>query len=484
MNLDKSVNGLNYEMVVGLEVHTELSTATKIFCGCTTEFGGEPNTHCCPVCLGLPGSLPKVNKKVVEYAVKAGIATNCSITAVSSMARKNYFYPDCPKDYQITQDKYPICRDGYIEIETQNGIKKIGIERIHIEEDAGKMLHFGDGSLVDYNRTGVPLIEIVSKPDVRSAEEARLYLEKLKSILQYIEVSDCKMEEGSLRCDANISLRPEGSNEFGTKTEIKNMNSFKALEKALEYERIRQLEVLKSGDRVHQETRRWDDQKGITAIMRSKEQAHDYRYFPEPDLVTIKLDEAWIEDIKAHLPELPHHKMERFQSQYSLPEYDAGVLTSSKRMADFFEDCVKAYGDPKAVSNWVMGEMMRLMKENEIEIDSIKFTPCDLGELLKLISKGTISGTIAKKVFGEMFSTGKKPGLIVEEQGLVQNSDVDFISEIVKKVLSSNPQSVADFKNGKQRAMGFLVGQVMKESKGKANPGIVNQVLREEIQKL
>lgn len=482
MNANKG--NIEYETIIGLEVHAELSTATKIYCGCSTEFGGEPNTHCCPICLGLPGSLPKLNKKVVEYAVKAGISTNCSINKISSMARKNYFYPDCPKDYQITQDEYPLCHDGYIEIETSKGIKKIGLERIHIEEDAGKMIHSGADSLVDYNRAGVPLIEIVSKPDMRSAKEARLYLEKLKNILQYIEVSDCKMEEGSLRCDANISLRKKGAQEFGTKTEIKNMNSFKALEKALEYEKNRQLELLKKGERIHQETRRWDDQRGITAMMRSKEQAHDYRYFPEPDMVTINLDDHFIEDMRKSLPELPHDRMERFIREYSLPEYDAGVLTASRKVADFYEKCVKKYNDPKTVSNWVMGEMLRLMNENGIDIDSIKFTADNLVELLNLIAKGTISGTIAKKVFTEMFSTGKAPGAIVKDTGLVQNNDTDFIREIVLKVLSENTQSVTDFKNGKNRALGFLVGQVMKQSKGKANPGIVNQILAEEMQKL
>lgn len=475
---------MNYQTIIGLEVHAELSTATKIYCGCTTEFGGEPNTHCCPVCLGLPGSLPKVNKKVVEYAIKAGLAMNCSITRISSMARKNYFYPDCPKDYQITQDEYPLCTEGFIEIETSNGIKRIGIERIHIEEDAGKMLHSAEGSLVDYNRAGVPLIEIVSKPDMRSPEEARLYLEKLKSILQYIGVSDCRMEEGSLRCDANISLKPEGQEKFGTKTEIKNMNSFKALEKALQYEANRQLEILNEGGVIHQETRRWDDQKGITSIMRSKEQAHDYRYFPEPDLVTMNISSEWIEEIRSKLPELPDKKRQRFISSYGIPEYDAGVLTSSIKLADFFEDCVKSGGDAKAVSNWIMGEMLRLMKDREIEIDDIKFKPSDLSELLMLINRGTISGTIAKKVFAEMFDTGRSPQKIVEEKGLVQNSDTDFIRDIVTKVLSDNPKSVTDFKNGKDRVIGFLVGQVMKASKGKANPGVVNQIIREELQKL
>lgn len=472
---------MNYETVIGLEVHAELSTVTKIFCGCTTEFGGEANTHCCPVCLGLPGSLPKINIKVVEFAIKAGLATNCSLTPISNMARKNYFYPDCPKDYQITQHDRPLCADGYIEIETSGGVKRIGIERIHIEEDAGKLIHIEDGSLVDYNRTGVPLIEIVSKPDIRTPEEASLYLGKLKSILRYIEVSDCKMEEGSLRCDGNISLRCEGEERLGTKTEIKNMNSFKALEKALEYERERQMMLLEKGERVHQETLRWDDQRGITVLMRSKEQAHDYRYFPEPDLVLLNVSKEWIDIIESSLPELPDDKRNRFIKQYNLPEYDADIITSSKELAYFFEECVKAYNDAKLMSNWIMGEMMRLMKENELEIVDVRIKPQDMGELMSLIAKGTISGTIAKKVFAEMFSTGKSPVKIVEEGGLVQNSDTDYIRDVVIKILSDNPQSVVDFKNGKDRAIGFLVGQVMKASKGKANPGIVNQILKEEL---
>jgi aspartyl/glutamyl-tRNA(Asn/Gln) amidotransferase, B subunit len=474
---------MNYETVIGLEVHAELSTKTKIYCGCTTEFGGDVNTHCCPVCLGLPGSLPKLNKKVVEYAIKAGLATNCSITRESFMARKNYFYPDCPKDYQITQHELPLCADGYIEIETKEGPKKIRIERIHIEEDAGKLLHSGDGSLVDYNRTGVPLIEIVSRPDMRSPEEAVLYLEKLKSILQYVEVSDCKMEEGSLRCDANISLRPMGQEEFGTKSEIKNMNSFKALEKALEYEKQRHAEVLDAGEKIHQETRRWDDAKGVTMLMRSKEQAHDYRYFPEPDLVTLSVSDEWIENVKSTLPELPDSRRKRFMEEYNLPEYDSEVLTASKRLANFFEECVKGYNDPKSASNWVMGEMMRLMNDRNMGIEDIKIKPADLAELLSMIGKGTISGTIAKKVFAEMFDTGKKPKAIVQEKGLVQNSNLDEIRGIVLKVLSENEQSVIDYKSGKTRAFGFLVGQIMKASKGKANPAIVNGILKEELDK-
>lgn len=472
---------MNFETIIGLEVHAELSTATKIYCGCSTEFGGEANTHCCPICLGLPGSLPQLNKKVVEYAIKAGLATNCTINKITHMARKNYFYPDCPKDYQITQHDYPLCSDGYIEIETNNGPKKIRIERIHIEEDAGKLLHGSNCSLVDYNRTGVPLIEIVSRPDMRSPEEAVQYLEKLKSILQYIEVSDVKMEEGSLRCDANISVRPVGEEKFGTKSEIKNMNSFKALEKALSYERQRHIEMIESGEKIHQETRRWDDAKGITALMRSKEQAHDYRYFPEPDLVTLNVSDGWIYEIRSTLPELPDIRRKRFMEQYGLPGYDSDVLTSSKKLANFFEECAKQCGDPKSASNWIMGEMLRLMNDRGMDIDDIKFTPDALGSLILMIGKGTISGTIAKKVFTEMFDTGKKPEKIVQEKGLVQNSNPDEIRDIVLKVLGENPQSVSDYKSGKTRAFGFLVGQIMKASRGKANPNLVNQVLKEEL---
>jgi aspartyl-tRNA(Asn)/glutamyl-tRNA(Gln) amidotransferase subunit B len=474
-----------YETIIGLEVHAELSTKTKIYCGCTTEFGGEVNTHCCPVCLGLPGSLPKLNKKVVEYAIAAGLATNCSITKVTNTARKNYFYPDCPKNYQITQDEFPICREGYIEIETSDGkIKKIGIERIHIEEDAGKLIHAPSGTYVDYNRTGVPLIEIVTKPDIRTPEEARLYLEKLKSILQYIEVSDCKMEEGSLRCDANISIRPKGQEEFGVKSEVKNMNSFKAVEKALDYERLRHIELENKGGRIAQETRRWDETTSSTITMRSKEKAHDYRYFPEPDLVTLSIDDEWIDKIKSALPEMPDAKKERFKKEYSLLEYDAAILTSNKMLSIFYEKCVGECKDPKAASNWVMGEMLRLMNESQKDIKDILVTPKDLGELIKLIISGTISGTIAKKVFAEMFETGKSPNAIVKEKGLVQNNDEDFIKDVVIKVLSENPQSVADIKNGKDRAIGFLVGQVMKASKGKANPSMANKILKDELSKM
>jgi aspartyl-tRNA(Asn)/glutamyl-tRNA(Gln) amidotransferase subunit B len=475
---------MEYEVVIGLEVHSELLTKTKIYCSCSNDFGAEQNTNCCPVCLGLPGALPVLNKRVVEYAVKAGLALNCTINKRTHMARKNYFYPDCPKNYQITQDDTPLCSDGYIEVEASAGNKKISIERIHIEEDAGKYLHREEASYVDFNRAGVPLIEIVSRPDMRSPEEARLYLEKLKSILQYTEVSDCKMEEGSLRCDANVSIRPMGSAEYGVKTEVKNMNSFKAVEKALEYEIKRQKKAVESGERIVQETRRWDEATETTIVMRSKEDANDYRYFPEPDMIYLQLDDDYIDGIRKSLPELPHDKMTRYINDMGLPEYDAEMLTSSKAMASFFEKCVELGGKPKDISNWMMGEIMRTLKEQETEIEDVKFAPEHLVALTQLVEKGTISGTIAKKVFKEMFETGDKPEKIVKEKGLVQVTDEGAIRQVVVDVLAANPQSVEDFRNGKNKAMGFVVGQVMKASKGKANPQMVNKLVAEELEKL
>ncbi|WP_102401298.1 Asp-tRNA(Asn)/Glu-tRNA(Gln) amidotransferase subunit GatB [Haloimpatiens massiliensis] len=476
---------MEFEAVIGLEVHVELATNTKIYCGCTTEFGGKPNTHVCPICMGLPGSLPQLNKKVVEYGMKAGIALNCSINKVNRMDRKNYFYPDCPKNYQITQDEMPLCYDGYIDIELGNGNKKrIGLERIHIEEDAGKLIHTELGTLVDYNRAGVPLAEIVSKPDLRSPREAVLYLEKLKSILQAIGVSDCKMEQGSLRCDANISVREKGTEKFGVRTEIKNMNSFKALEKALNYEFERQTKAVENAEELRVETRRWNDNKGITEVMRSKEDANDYRYFPEGDLVTINIDDSWIEKIKAEIPELPYAKLERFLKQYEIPKYDAEVIVLSMNMADFFEEAAKESGDAKATSNWIMGDISRLMNEELLQVCDLKFNPKQLAELIKLIKVKTISNAIGKKVLSEMHKTGKNPKQIVEEKGLVQNSDEGAILEVVKKVLKENPKSIEDYKNGRTKVTGFLVGQIMKASRGKANPEIVNKLVNEEIVKL
>lgn len=471
---------MEYETIIGLEVHVELLTKSKVFCGCSTEFGQDPNTHCCPVCLGMPGVLPVANKKAVEYAIKAGLALNCEIANFSKFDRKNYFYPDLPKAYQISQYDLPLARNGYIEIEVNGTTRRIGITRVHLEEDAGKLIHEeGKGySLVDLNRTGVPLIEIVSEPDMRSPEEAWLYLNKLKTILQYIEVSDCKMEEGSLRCDTNISIRPRGSDKFGTKIELKNLSSFRAVRRSLEYEEKRQREVLEDGGELIQETRRWDEDKGITLSMRSKEEAHDYRYFPEPDLVPMVIDKDWIRKIRESLPELPDDRKERYIKDFGLPAYDAEVITSSKALSDFYEDCITYYHDPKTVSNWVMVEMMGLLNEKGIEIEQVKFKPQQLAAMLSMIDKGTISGKIAKEVFRDMFETGKDPEAIVKEKGLVQISDQSELEKIAQKVIEQNPKSVEDYKKGKQKAMGFLVGQMMKETKGKANPQMVNSILK------
>ncbi|MED0676942.1 Asp-tRNA(Asn)/Glu-tRNA(Gln) amidotransferase subunit GatB [Aneurinibacillus thermoaerophilus] len=475
-----------FETVIGLEVHVELSTKSKIFCGCSTEFGAPPNTHTCPICLGHPGVLPVLNKKAVEFAMKAALALNCEISEESKFDRKNYFYPDLPKAYQISQYDQPIGKNGWIDIEVNGQTKRIGITRLHLEEDAGKLVHAESGyaSLVDYNRVGTPLVEIVSEPDLRSPEEARAYLEKLKAIMQYCEVSDVKMEEGSLRCDANISLRPVGQKEFGTRTELKNVNSFRNVQRGLEYEEMRQAEILRDGGEVVQETRRWDEAKGRTVSMRGKEEAHDYRYFPDPDLIKLKISREWVEQIRATIPELPDARKARYISEYSLPEYDAGVITMSKDISDFFDAAVKTGVDAKAVSNWIMGEVIGYLNANEAEMKDIKMTPEQLGQMIKLIDKGTISTKIAKKVFREMMETGKDPEKIVEEQGLVQISDEGAIKQMVDEVIANNPQAVADFKAGKEKAIGALVGQVMKASKGKANPGLVNQLLRDALAKM
>lgn len=476
---------MEYEIVIGLEVHAELSTKSKIYCSCTTEFGGDVNTHCCPICTGMPGVLPVLNKSVVEYAVKAGLAMNCTIPEFSKQDRKNYFYPDLPKAYQVSQFDLPLCKDGYIDIEVGGVSKRIGITRIHIEEDAGKLIHddWGTGSLVDYNRCGVPLIEIVSEPDIRSAEEAKAFLENIKAILEYIEVSDCKMQEGSLRADVNLSVRPKGQEQFGTRTEMKNLNSFRSILRAVESEAKRQIAELESGGVIEQETRRWDDNKGMSYAMRSKEEAHDYRYFPEPDLVPIVVDAAWRERLKASLPELPEARKKRYVSEYGLPEYDAYILTSSKVLADYFEEAVSKSSNAKAVSNWIMGDMMRILKEKDMEADAIPFPAEYLAKLISLIDKGTISGTIAKKVFGKMFETGKSPEIIVKEEGLEVVSDEGALTQIIKKILEANPQSVNDYKSGKEKAFGFLVGQAMKETRGKADPQMINKLLKEELQK-
>ena len=448
---------------------------------------GDPNTHVCPGCLGFPGTLPVMNKKAVEYAVRAGLALNCAINPYSRFDRKNYFYPDLPTAYQISQYFHPICKEGYVEIELGGKKKKIRINRIHLEEDAGKLLHSGSSitssqySMADYNRASVPLIEIVSEPDMRSPEEARAYLEKLRAILEYTGVSDVKMEQGSLRCDANISLRPVGSTEFGTKTEIKNMNSFRSLQRALEYEIDRQQDVLEEGGTIIQETRGWDEEKGITSSMRSKEEATDYRYFPDPNLPPIVLDPAWIKTIKASLPELPDARKERLVKECGLSEYDAGIITSSRSLAEFFDRTVVLFNEPKTVANWMMGEYLRLLNAEGLEVSESKVTPEKLAALLKLQADGKISGKMAKVVFEELFNTGKEPETIVKEKGMVQISDTGALEEIVMKVLAANPQSVADYQAGKEKAIGFLVGQVMKETKGQANPGIVNQLLKKKL---
>ncbi|MCX7841578.1 MAG: Asp-tRNA(Asn)/Glu-tRNA(Gln) amidotransferase subunit GatB [Clostridia bacterium] len=477
---------MDYEVVIGLEVHAELSTKSKIYCSCTTEFGGEENTHCCPICTGMPGVLPVLNEKAVEFAVKAGLATNCSIAEFSKQDRKNYFYPDLPKAYQTSQYDLPLCKGGYIDIDVGENTKRIGITRIHIEEDAGKLMHdeWDTGTLVDYNRCGVPLIEIVSEPDIRSAEEAKAYMENLKAILEYIEVSDCKMQEGSLRADVNLSVRPRGQKEFGTRTEMKNLNSFRSIVRAIEAETQRQIREIESGGVIVQETRRWDDNKGVSYAMRSKEEAHDYRYFPEPDLVPIVLDSEYIEGIRQSLPELPDARKKRYISGFGLPEYDAAILTASKRLSDFFEEAVAACNNPKAVSNWIMGDMMRILKERNSEEEAIPFPAEYLAKLIGLIEKGVISGTIAKKVFEKMFESGKSPEAIVKEEGLEVVSDEGALAAIVKKILDANPQSVADYKSGKEKAFGFLVGQAMRETKGKANPQLINKILKDEIDRI
>ncbi len=477
----------DYEVIIGLEVHCELSTKTKIFCSCPTEFGGEPNTHCCPVCMAMPGTLPVLNEKVVEYAVKAGLATNCKIARNSKNDRKNYFYPDLPKSYQISQYDMPLCYEGNVQINDENGNKKtIRITRIHIEEDAGKLNHdeYGRGSFVDLNRAGVPLIEVVSEPDLRSAEEADIYLRKIKSIFEYIQVSDCKMQEGSLRADVNVSVRKKGSNELGTRTEMKNMNSFRSIVRAINYEAERQIGELEKGNKIIQETLRWDDISGKTFPMRDKEDAQDYRYFPDPDLVAIKLSDEYIENIRKELPELPEVKKERYINDFELSQKAANFVTSSKYYSDIFEIATEKSNNPKAVSNWLMSDVARILNEKEEEADKIPFTGEQLGELVQLIDKGTISSSIAKKVLDELFENPKSPSKIIEEKGWIQISDESAIKEVVLKVLTNNPQSVADYKAGKDKAIGFLVGQAMKETKGKANPQILNKMFIEEIKNM
>ena len=474
---------MEFEAVIGLEIHAQLKTKTKIFCSCSTSFGASPNTHTCPVCLGMPGVLPVLNKKVVEFTTRMALATDCEINYESRFARKNYFYPDLPKGYQISQYELPIAFNGYIDIETDGNIKRIGITRIHMEEDAGKLTHDQDRhfSMVDFNRTGVPLIEIVSEPDIRSPEEAGAYLRKLRSIVRYIDICDGNMEEGSFRCDANVSVRPKGTETFGTRAELKNLNSFKNVEKSLHFEIERQKDIILDGGKVIQETRLWDPIKNRTTSMREKEEAHDYRYFPDPDLLPLLVDEDWIDSIKKTLPELPDEKKNRFIEEHNLPLYDAGVLTTSRELANYFEECLKEFSNPKQVSNWIMGSLLGLLNVEEKTIDQSPISPINLAKQLKLIDEGVISGKIAKTVFEEMAQSGKPPKDIVEEKGLVQVSDTSAIDEVVTKVLSRCPEEVGKYKTGKTKLMGFFVGQVMKETKGKANPKIVNEILKDKL---
>ena len=470
-----------YETVIGLEVHVELATKTKIFCGCSTAFGGAPNTHTCPVCTGMPGSLPVLNKQVLEYAVAVGLATNCDITRYCKFDRKNYFYPDNPQNYQISQLYLPICRNGKVEIETEKGKKYVGIHEIHMEEDAGKLVHdeWNDCSLVDYNRSGVPLIEIVSEPDMRSAEEVIAYLEKLRMTIQYLGASDCKLQEGSMRADVNLSIREAGAAEFGTRTEMKNLNSFKAIARAIEGERERQIDLLESGEKVIQETRRWDDNKGESYAMRSKEDAQDYRYFPDPDLVPIEVDEAFLDRIRERQPEFREEKMARYKEEFDIPEYDIDIITGSKRMADLFEATVALGAQPKKVSNWLMVETLRLLKENDMEPEDIRFSPEHLAALIAMADKKEINSSVAKEVFEEIFKSDVDPAKYVEEKGLKTVNDEGALRKTVEEVIANNPQSVQDYKSCKEKAIGFLVGQTMKAMKGKADPGMINKMLKE-----
>ena len=474
-----------YETVIGLEVHVELSTKTKIFCSCSTEFGGAPNTHTCPVCTGMPGSLPVLNKQVVEYALAVGLATNCQIHQNCKFDRKNYFYPDNPQNYQISQLYLPICHDGWVEIETENGTKKVGIHEIHMEEDAGKLVHdeWEGCSLVDYNRSGVPLIEIVSEPDMRSADEVIAYLEKLRLLIQYLGASDCKLQEGSMRADVNLSVREVGAKEFGTRTEMKNLNSFKAIARAIEGETARQIDLIESGEGVVQETRRWDDTKERSYAMRSKEDAQDYRYFPDPDLVPVIISDEWIEEIRSRQPEFRTEKLERYKEEFDIPQYDAEILTNSKKLADIFEQTTAICKKPKKVSNWLMVETLRLLKDNNQEPEDLKFAPENLAKLIDLVDEGTINNKTAKEVFEVIFKEDVDPQAYVEEHGLKSVNDEGALRAVIEEIVAANPQSVSDYKGGKQKAMGFLVGQTMRAMKGKADPGSVNKILKEILER-
>ncbi len=475
---------MDYEAVIGMEVHVELLTNSKVFCGCSTKFGAEPNTQCCPVCMGMPGVLPVLNRKAVDFVIRTGLALNCTIAGWSKLDRKNYFYPDLPKNYQISQYDLPIAHDGYLDVVVDGETRRVGITRVHLEEDAGKNIHPEGASYsqVDLNRTGVPLMEIVSEPDIRSPEEAHAYLLALKNILEYIEVSDCNMEEGSLRAEANVSIRPRGTAEFGVKTEVKNVNSFRGVSRALVYEIGRQTRAIESGDGVVQETRGWDDVRNVTVLMRSKEYAHDYRYFPEPDLVPLVIDEDWIERIRGELPELPAVRRARFIEEYGLPEYDAGVLTADKATADYYESCAAAAPDAKTASNWIMVELQGMLNETDTGISMSPVTAENLAGLLNLVDEGIISGKMAKDVFREMYDTGDTAEQIVEKKGLSQISDRDALAEIVDKVVAENPEPVERYRSGNKKALGFLIGQVMQATRGKANPQLLNELFREKLE--
>jgi aspartyl-tRNA(Asn)/glutamyl-tRNA(Gln) amidotransferase subunit B len=477
-----------YEVVIGLEVHAELKTATKIFCACSTAFGAEPNTQVCPVCSGFPGALPVLNGQAVAYAIRTGLALNCAIAETCKFDRKNYFYPDLPNAYQISQFDQPICGKGFLDIDVQGEHKRIGITRAHLEEDAGKLVHQGSittttASLVNLNRCGVPLLEIVSEPDMRSAAQARAYVEKLRSILLFAGVSDCKMEEGSLRCDANVSVRPQGESKLGTRVEIKNLNSFRALERAIEHEAGRQIDALEDGDKLVQETRTWDEEKQVTRAMRSKEQADDYRYFPDPDLPPLHIDSNWIQDIAASMPELPDQAQQRLMGNYGLSDYDAAWLTLTPQTLQFFDQAVQSYHDAKSISNWMMGELSRLLNQNNLELQDSLLRPQHLTDMLQMIDKGTISGKMAKVVFEEMFSTGKPPEEIIKEKGMEQISDQDTLQKVIDEAVTANAKVVEDYKNGKEKAFGFLIGQIMKATRGQANPALVNELLKERLNK-
>lgn len=480
---------MNFETVVGLEIHVELKTQSKMFCSCKTEYGGHPNSQCCPICMGMPGTLPTINKRAVELAIRTGLALNCTISEYNAMDRKNYFYPDLPKSYQITQQYHPLCRQGYLDIELEGKKKRIGITRIHLEEDAGKLIHDSEGlqSWIDYNRAGVPLIEIVTEPHIESPDQAVAFLEELRLILLYLDVSDCKMQEGSLRCDVNLSIRPKGQTTLGTRTEMKNLNSFRAVYRAIEHEAKRQHAAIESGFEIIQETRRWDDAKGESFPMREKQDAQDYRYFQDPDLMPFVVSHSLVEEIMKNMPELPAQKRDRFISEYGLPKYDASILTASQTMANFFETSLALYDNDKrpksakVISNWLMGEVLRLLKDRNLELEALNLSPVHLVQLLKLVDEGVVSGSMAKEVFVWMCDTGHSPEKIVEERGLKQISDIDQLRDIIRTVIKENPKSIEDYRAGRKKAFGHLVGQTMKKTKGKANPQLVNRILEEEI---